>query len=226
MNLKESIDNLYTVFSGYIIRGNLRYRSCECCVSDEEIKLLLSKPLKELSANDLNHFMASAITTFGGVEDYKHFLPRILELIVDNSDVVDDFLTYEKLNYSEWLNWNTEEIVALKSFFEALLINALDKDFEIIDDSISLNLIYNNYERLTEILQNSDSKILLQKIVDEVFNDCYWKVDKELLNIYASKKIVKKVEQLYFKTKDKMELNKIAIAYSILENHNENRNTK
>ncbi len=226
MNLKESIDNLYTVFTAYTIECELRARSCECCVSDQEIKLLLSKPLKELCANDLNYFMASAITTFGKVEDYKHFLPRILELMVDNLDVVDDFLTYEKLNYSKWLNWNTEEIIALKSFFETLLINALDKGFEVIDDFISLNLLYNDYEKLTEILLNSDSKILLQKIVDEVFNECYWKVDKKLLSIYANKKIVDKIEQLYFKTKDKVELNKIAIAYSILENYDKNRSTK
>ncbi len=226
MNLIEAIDNIYIAFSNYTIQGDLRDRSCECCVSDKEIKLLLSKPLRELNSEDLKYFMVSAITTCGNVEDYKHFLPRILELMINNSDMADDFLTYEKLNYSEWSKWNIEEIVALKSFFEALLINTLDKGFEVTDDFILLNLIYNDYERLTEMLVNSDSKILLQKIVDDVFNECYWKVDEKLLNIYADKKIIKKVEQLYFKTKDKVELNKIAITFSVLENYDKNRDIK
>ena len=96
--------------------------------------------MRELNSEDLNYFMASAITTYGNVEDYKHFLPRILELMVDNLDMADDFLTYEKLNYSKWSKWNVEEIIALKSFFEVLLINTLDKGFEVIDDFYFIKL--------------------------------------------------------------------------------------
>lgn len=159
MNLKEAIDNLYTAFAGYAINGNLRDRCCECCVSDDEIKQLLSKSLKDLKAEDLNYFMTSAITTFGNVEDYKHFLPRILELMVGNSDMIDDFLTYEKLNYSNWLLWNTHEVTALKSFIEVLIKHTLGTGLEAIDEIISLNLTYNNYENVVEILINSDLKI-------------------------------------------------------------------
>lgn len=99
MEIKNSIENLYKTFSKYTILGNLRDRSCDCCVTNEEIKSLMSIQLKDLSEDKIGKYMRSAITTFGDENDYKHFLPRILELLINNSDILDDFLTFEKLHY-------------------------------------------------------------------------------------------------------------------------------
>lgn len=224
MNLEETINNLYTVFSQYIVEGNLRVRSCDCCVSDNEIRLLLSKPLKELTAEDIYHFMTSAVTTYGAVKDYKHFLPRILELMIYQNDVVDDFFIYEKLNYCQWLSWNIEEVKAIKLFFENLLIDALSKDSDNVNDfiyinhCISLNLKYNDFERLSKILLKTDSKIFIKSVIYTIVDDYYEKVDVRLTNLYSSEKILKKIEELFFETKDKYRASKISIAYSILEN--------
>ena len=70
-----------------------------------------------MEANDLQTFITSALTTFGDIVDYKYFLPRILELIqYSETDVLDDFVTFEKLNYSKWKTWNDDEINAINNY--------------------------------------------------------------------------------------------------------------
>ncbi len=216
--INQHIDNLYNVFSEYTIQGKLRERSCYCCVIDEEIRQLLSKPLKELTKKDISHFMTSAITTFGDLEDYKHFLPRILELMINNDNVLDDFLTYEKLNYSKWQKWEAKEILPIKFYFKALLIDALEKNKESIDDCVLLNLKYNDFEMLSEILLNTNSEKFIKNIIENTLCTNAFPLDKRLTELFSDKKILDKIEVLFFEENDIIEANRISIAYSILEN--------
>lgn len=151
-NINNNIKTLYEVFKPYTILDNLRDRSCDCCVTNNDIKLLLSKQLKDLSKDDLGHFFRKAITTFGDVNDFKHFLPRILELMINHKCVIDDFIDFEKLNYCEWLNWKINEIEVMKEFFKNLLNTALDKNLDTIDNCILLNLKHNDFDELSKII--------------------------------------------------------------------------
>lgn len=225
MNLLTAIDNLYKVFMPYTVLGNIRDRSCDCCVSDEEIKELLSKQLKELNKDDIRHFMTSATTTFGDVNDYKHFLPRILELTTD-FDVLDDFLTFEKLNYSNWELWKEEEIEAIKSFFTALLYHNLKiEDISVFElhDVISLSIRYLGVNKTLNIWKNNLSDNHIKFFVEyKLDNNKYLNFDNLNLNIFdrwlTSSEILNKIEELFFKTKDIIEANRISIAYTMYEN--------
>ncbi|WP_442581528.1 hypothetical protein ACSBOB_05920 [Mesorhizobium sp. ASY16-5R] len=61
------------------------------------------------------------MTTVGGVEDYKHFLPRILEQAVERSLWMgtDPPIIGERLKRGEWLKWPTHEREAVKDLFIA-----------------------------------------------------------------------------------------------------------
>ena len=218
--LLKAIEHLYDTFKSYTVLGNLRDRSCDCCVTDDEIKTLLSKPLKSIDKDDMYHFMTSALTTFGDLEDYKHFLPRILELVILSSDVRDDFLTYEKLNYAQWKTWETNEIKAIKSVLEWSLIQALNEDSESIDDFISLNLVYNDFKTLSKIILESNSEQLILDIVDKALTGHTHPLDKRLEQLYAHPKILSKIERRFLNTTHKEEANRLSIAYSLLENKN------
>jgi len=155
-DLENSIQNLYDVFQKYTIKGNLRERSCKCCVSNDEIRELLLKPLKELLYDDIYHFMTSVVSTYGDIEDYKHFLPRILDLM-GNSDVnlIDDFLTFEKLNYSEWETWDDNEVAAIEKFIEELwyetlrssksINNEIEMTFKLFHKYMGVEKVYSVY---------------------------------------------------------------------------------
>lgn len=224
--LNIQTDILYDVFSSYAVENSLRDRSCDCCITDIEIKALLSKPLRQLNKDDIYHFMTSAMTTYGDVNDYKHFLPRILELMANNHNVIIDFMIFEKLRHSHWLNWKGKEILAIKSCFKVLLIDALDENKGSIYDYILLNLEYNDFNEVLEIVLNTNSKRFLKSIIENILYTNSFLLDKRLNRLFSNKNILDKIENLFFKETDENEANRISIAYSILEKQNENKNTK
>src|SRR5262245_1923681 len=100
--LETAIERLYSLFSGY--RADLTDRSPYANISEADVARLQSRRLRELTINDLDRYVRSALTTWGGVEEFKHFLPRIFELIVRRPGAIDP-LVFEKLEAAAWEAW-------------------------------------------------------------------------------------------------------------------------
>ncbi|WP_431166677.1 hypothetical protein [Tenacibaculum halocynthiae] len=225
--LQESIKNLYKVFTPYIIVDNLRDRCCSCCVTDEEIKALLSKPLTELMEEDICHFMTSALTTFGNLEDYKHFLPRILELITV-SDLLSDFEVFEKLNYANWKLWKEVEVLTIKTFFHEFLVSTLKARkvlFPDLADTINVCGRYLGIKLVLKELERHVSDKFLKFIVDFKLEATYLFLEEEYLisfNKWLTQSfILGKLEVLFLKAENRLEANRISIVYTLLENEKE-----
>lgn len=234
-NLESAIQNVFEVFSVYTLNGGLRDRSCKCCVSQEEIRELVSKPMNELSVDEIGHFMRSAISTFGDVDDLKHFLPRILELFQDPSyDLVDDFLTFEKLNYAEWETWNAEEIEAVDNYILALwaaIISNESSTISKIEKVPALIAKYVGIEKALQIWKNKCSKKSIKLIVEHSLNGKNIGLSESDLNTFwnwiSNKTVLKKMEELFFESNDEIESSRISVAYTLIErNKNENKNIK
>src|SRR5262245_26685041 len=82
--LRQAIEGVYTAFLD--VPRPTSVDGCPCCIGQKGISILLSKPLRELSPDDLTHYAASAFLTVGAVEDYLYFLPRILEILATQHD--------------------------------------------------------------------------------------------------------------------------------------------
>ena len=78
--LEIAVEKLYKVFSRYSLRRHVE--GCPCCVHEEDKRALESKPLQNLSAAELGRYSFKAMTTWGDKDDFRHFLPRIFELMV------------------------------------------------------------------------------------------------------------------------------------------------
>ncbi len=225
-NLVVNTEILYRTFSDYSIPEDLRKRSCECCVNDDEIQILLSKPLNKLSVNEIGHFMRSAISTFGGINDYKHFLPRILELIQnEKNEVTEDFLDYEKLNYGKWKTWKIDEIKAISNYFlslwEKTIINEKISISE-IGNILTIVIRYLDVNDLLIIWEQSNSLKSTEFIVDFVLNEIGLnlainkKVYYTILEWLSTEVVLQKIENTFFTVKDKKLANRISITYTIL----------
>ncbi|GEM_PF-3572918 len=225
-NLESAIENVYEVFSVYPLKGGLRDRSCNCCVSEEEIKELVSKPMNELSVDEIGHFVRSAVSTFGDVDDLKHFLPRILELFQDRSyDIIDDFLTFEKLNYVGWKTWEKQELEVVEAYLLALWCSiVLDENASIskLENALLVVSKYVSIEKALDIWEIGCSKKSMELIVEYVLkgntlrfcesdHNTFW-------NRLSKKTLLKKIEELFFETKDELEASRISVAYTLLEN--------
>lgn len=81
---------------------------------------LTSAPLRDLTPQKLDNFAGSALYTVGTELDYKHFLPRILELMVSAQGYgFDASLTARKLGYAHFKSWPADEIATVREVFRA-----------------------------------------------------------------------------------------------------------
>lgn len=115
--VQDLIDTCYLQLSCYQLNRNIE--GCPCCVSEEDKYRLLSKPLKLLSADDLYKFTFKAITTWGEASDFKHYLPRILELVFTEASTIDIELLHSKLIQARFFEWPETEQQAVLNLAEA-----------------------------------------------------------------------------------------------------------
>jgi hypothetical protein len=149
-DLQLAIENLYETFSKYTTE---RIHYCNCgCIDENDVKKLSSKPLRELEADDLISYHGSALYTWGEIEHYKHFLPRICELISVKRDfsytTLDELQV--KLEYAKWTNWPDNEQHAITNYVIADWIDFANKHYsEIRNTELE---IYSKFLSIKEVM--------------------------------------------------------------------------
>jgi hypothetical protein len=124
--LRESIEELYATFGCYRLPEGWRNNFYIAQYTKEEI--LRSTPVRKLTDDDLSIYHWKAMTTWGSVEDFKHFVPRLLELIVPRAERAESyaprglepFMVATKLRYGQWSTWPKRERIAVQDYFMAL----------------------------------------------------------------------------------------------------------
>lgn len=94
------------------------------------LKTLSSAPLRELTGEQIGPYSGYALTTVGDVEDYKHFLPRILEQAVREQlwTGTEPWIIATRLKKAQWLDWPAHEQAAIRALFAAAWSQALQED--------------------------------------------------------------------------------------------------
>lgn len=108
----EPIANLYAVFSRYPVPA---HHGCPCCVTEEDTRRLASSPLRELTCDALGRYAFKALTTWGTVDGFKHYLPRLLEL-TKAEDGLAPRVVFGKLEYARWTSWPSVERDVVRGF--------------------------------------------------------------------------------------------------------------
>ncbi len=123
--LQSAIEHLYFTFASYQLRENTE--ACTCCHNPQDEERLHRKELRRLNSRDLEQYAMDALFVWGGVYDFKHFIPRIFELAATcGGDFLDPEMVFNKLHYGEWRAWPEPEQLAVERFFGALWHCVLD----------------------------------------------------------------------------------------------------
>lgn len=123
--LQARIQGLYRAFSRYKLAPHVP--SCDHCTHDSDHTSIRSAPLRQLTADNLSRFAWKAMTTWGSPDDFRHFLPRILELVALGGlgGAADLEVVIGKLTYGEWRSWPPAEQAAVEHFLRAFWRSAL-----------------------------------------------------------------------------------------------------
>jgi hypothetical protein len=114
--LQRAIDRCYDAFAAYPEPLELDASTLRDPV--QILKDLTSAPLHQISGEHIESYAGFAMTTVGDVEDYKHFLPRILELAMEGSFLgAEPLIIGERLKLGEWLKWPLPEQEAVRDLF-------------------------------------------------------------------------------------------------------------
>lgn len=117
--VREALDNVYRVFARHPPPKRLDASKVE---DVDAIRCrLLGKPLASRTADDLGLFAFGAPMTIGTDRDYRHFLPRMLELSLqlNSQPGLDPRAIGARLAYTGWRQWSVEEIAAVEALFAA-----------------------------------------------------------------------------------------------------------
>lgn len=118
--LRDAIEGLYRVFARHPLAA--RIDGCPHCELDANERSLHAAPLRELGEEDFGRYPFKAMTTFGDVDDFRHFFPRIAELVTFEGAVgACDLATLaSKLAYGAWQTWPEPERAAVLAWLTAL----------------------------------------------------------------------------------------------------------
>lgn len=174
-SLEKGWEAAYAAFAGYLPPKKLDaspLRRPEQILND-----LQSAPLRELSGNALGDYAMWAITTVGGVDEYKHYLPRILQhaLLTPGEPGFDPLLILSRLEYARWHEWTTQEQSAVKDVLQAswnwarlqhpdeldamnwfVSVVRLEKDISSLLEAWLANMMPNSALQLADIIRSSD----------------------------------------------------------------------
>lgn len=122
--LQRAVDRCYEVFAGY--SGPL-VLDASPLRNQEQLKALISLPLRLLSGEQIGPYAGWALTTVGGIDDYRYFLPRILEQATQERvyQGLDPAIVGEKLKHAKWLDWPQVEQTSIRCLFEEAWRRAL-----------------------------------------------------------------------------------------------------
>lgn len=121
--MPDAIARAYELFSKYSADTAVHAADCaaDSAVVEQVLSRISTKPLRELEELDLLDYFYLAIDHVGSVASFKHYLPRILELIARGGSVTFSLdVLLDKLRRGGAEEWPHEERAVLRDFFAAL----------------------------------------------------------------------------------------------------------
>jgi hypothetical protein len=132
---------------------------------------------------DLDRYAFKAMTTWGDKNDYRHFLPCMLELLARHGEqgFVNAEAIFNKLEYGGWGGWPTNEHDAIAAFFDALWSHVLDHFPHAVSTKACLYALGQMHDDLADHLaawRISQSRPAAQHFADFLASQAVWWVGR------------------------------------------------
>jgi len=126
-NFEAAIERLYAAFARPTPAA---VEGCPCCTTEEELRVLVETPLRELTADQLGWYGSKALTTVGNAEDFRYFWPRLVELAARGDLRADREVVFSKSRRAGWRSWPVEEQTATEHFAAVLLEDFSETEYD------------------------------------------------------------------------------------------------
>ncbi|WP_062431285.1 hypothetical protein [Herbidospora daliensis] len=141
------MDSLYAAFSRHPLPATIDV--CDHCVTPEEVQATRAAPLRVLTASALAPYAGNAMSTWGDEEEFRYFLPRLLELLVlDEFDdwLADHLMVQVGVRWDDWPQRERDTILDVVGVWWEATLNHYPREvdvmgmIEIIGGNLGLDL--------------------------------------------------------------------------------------
>jgi len=124
-NLDEIVQDAYDIFAKYTVQHPIV--GSPISVTEAMQQKLASVAMREATGEHLYRYLFKAITTWGTVDDFKHYLPRFLDLVVDDFESLQwGNMVFSKLSEAKYRQWAVEERQVIDVYLETLWLYILE----------------------------------------------------------------------------------------------------
>ncbi|MBN1500491.1 MAG: hypothetical protein JW982_10055 [Spirochaetes bacterium] len=207
--INNSINKLYEIFSN--VPRPVKIDACPCCVDKKQIFTLLNKQLREITPDEMSGYASSVFLTAGSENDFRYFLPRILDILINNSGWwPDPEIIGRAMQSYGWNRFTENEQSAISNFFDSVLItdiNSPDSDGDFINTWLcTVSYFYPDWDKYLEIITKKpkalvslyechSNTLMRNKLSDGFWNDS--PKDQEFINWINSDKIKSLIKNAY-----------------------------
>ncbi|MEO8388392.1 hypothetical protein [Polaromonas sp.] len=126
--VKQAVDRLYAVFSGYRAPSYCLDVCLACCMDEALEKEMRRLPLRQISAKHFYEYNGSAKDAPQPPDELKYLLPRMLELLANGAEVHHSTELYlDRLGNCEAGAFSAEEYAAIDAFALAYFADCLSR---------------------------------------------------------------------------------------------------
>lgn len=118
-DVRNAISALYERFARYPLPPSSSY-STHTTITEADARALRSRPLRDLTGRDLRKYSMKALTTWGDENEFRHYLPRLFELLAIEASWTDVSTLLGKLSTGRWRSWPASEQRAVEEYLAAL----------------------------------------------------------------------------------------------------------
>jgi hypothetical protein len=236
-DLIKATERLYKVFRNYPLK---KLSVAYMFTPEEQVeiqKAVESRPLNQLTHHDLDLYAREAFGWIGDLKDFKHFLPRLLELMIIEwkpgdfvSIGIQPVELLMKLNDAEWLSWPDEERIALEEYLLVVWASLISEFDEYSKTDKYLTAFVIAVSTLKPYLElwlkdvSIDSALHLAAYLYYVYQDIvyeknlgvFWRdhpeLEKEMTDWLCLPEVEQKLETAFFHCTDKEQAESLSIA--------------
>lgn len=191
--LLNLVNYSYILFNKYQFGNTLEVCNCDCCISEEDSKVLFASPLTNITPALIREYLnaASSENHFKLAQQIKFILPKILDFITQGIEVsLAPEFTLAKLHIDLPNAWEEDEIIFMRKFsslfFQDKLFNFVESDISdsymvmFVNSGLDVKHLFNiwenaieNYTPMLNFIQmlhyNFDSCFYYQSFADSKF---------------------------------------------------------
>ena len=207
--LKTAVETIYSAF-GDIPKPEF-IDGCSCCIDQKDLDILITKPLRLLTPDELDTYTSCVFLTVGSEADFLYLLPRIFEIFATDSWWNSPEVLAAALKYAGFEQWQNHHKESVTKYLRAVLTDLIEQEQSglaidswicclgrlLSDVTPYLEALIKNPSRIIEYYEVNSTSLIQGKLDNSFWDDASQKTHDQVIAWFNSSEIRKIINESY-----------------------------